>query len=163
MVDLDTLFKKGYISRINELKIERYLNFFENSWEDNLKHSKKNIVDFPRWSIISSYYSMHDITKLLIVKRLRIKIDFKVHLTTINILDWLIQDKKLVAMLNNGYKEFLSLANDLEEAKKERIKVQYYTGTKFLKQEYRQKAKEFYNNAIDYINKIKLLIENTSV
>ncbi len=161
MVKLDTLFKKRFISKISDLEIDRYINFFENSWKDNLEHSKKNIKDFPRWSIISRYYAMHDITKLLIAKQFMIKIDFKVHKTTIQILKELIKDKDLVKILKKGYQEFLNLANDLEEAKKERVKVQYYTGTEFLKQQYQKRAEDFHNEILIYIDKIKLLIEKS--
>lgn len=162
MVKLDTLFKKRFISKISDLEIDRYINFFENSWKDNLEHSKKNIKDFPRWSIISGYYAMHDITKLLIAKQFMIKIDFKVHKTTIQILKELIKDKDLVKILKKGYQEFLNLANDLEEAKKERVKVQYYTGTEFLKQQYQKRAEDFHNEILIYVDKIKLLIGKSS-
>ncbi len=83
MVKIDTLFNEKKISRISELELGRYVNFFESSYKDNLEHSKKNILEFPRWSIISGYYAMHDITKLFIAKKFRIKIDFEVHATTI--------------------------------------------------------------------------------
>lgn len=159
MVKIDNLFKKGRISQISELEIERYVDFFGNSYLDNLEHSKKNIEDFPRWSIISGYYAMHDITKLLIAKKFRIKIDLKVHLTAIQLLKELTKNNELVKNLKEGYKEFLNLANDLEEAKKARIKMQYYTGTKFLKEEYRKKAVEFNLKVNSYIEKIKGLLK----
>ena len=160
MVKIDTLFKKKRISRIGDLEIDRYVNFFENSYKDNLEHSKFNIEKFPRWGIISGYYAMHDLTKLIIAKKFRIKVDFKVHLTTIQLLRELIKNKELVKYLKSAYKEFLNLANDLEEAKKERTKVQYYTGTPFLLEEYKKKAKEFYENTVlIYINKILLLLK----
>jgi len=69
MVRIETLANEGKVSKIREL--ERYLNFFENSYKDNLSHCKRNVENFPRWSIIS------------------------------------------------GYEEFLNLATDLSEAKKE--------------------------------------------
>ncbi len=53
MVLIETLFKEGKISRISELELNRYLSFFENSYKDNLNHSKENVMKFPRWSIIS--------------------------------------------------------------------------------------------------------------
>lgn len=161
MVKIDNLFKKGFISKISDLEVDRYINFFENSWKDNLEHSKRNILDFPRWSIISGYYAMHDITKLLFAKKFRIKIEFKIHKITIQVLRELIKNRWLAKTLEKGYQEFLSLANDLEEAKKERIKTQYYTGTEFLKQQYKKRAEEFYEEILDYINKIKLLIEKS--
>lgn len=69
MVKIDALFKEGKIVRINEFESERYINFFENSYKDNLEHSKANIIQSPRWSIISGYYAMHDITKLFLAKK----------------------------------------------------------------------------------------------
>ena len=142
MVKIETLFKQKRISKINELELKRYLNFFENSYLENFEHCRKNLNEFSRWSIISGYYALHDITKLLIAKKFRIKIDFKVHLTTIQVLRELIKNKELAEILENGYKKFLTLANDLDEAKKERTKAQYYTGTAFMKEEYTKRAGE---------------------
>ena len=159
MVKIDTLFKQKRISKINELELERYINFFENSYLENFEHCRKNLNEFSRWSIISGYYALHDITKLLIAKKFRIKIDFKVHLTTIQVLRELIKNKELAEILENGYKKFLTLANDLDEAKKERTKAQYYTGTAFMKEEYTKRAGESLKNVIAYINKIKELLK----
>jgi len=75
MVKLEILSKEGKIIRISELELGRYINFFEGSYKDNFEHSKANISSFPRWSIISGYYSMHDITKLLLAKKFRLKIE----------------------------------------------------------------------------------------
>ena len=160
MVEIDTLFKERKISKISDLEIERYINFFENSYKDNLEHSRKNLKDFPRWSIISGYYAMHDITKLLFAKKFRIKVDFEIHATTIKLLRELIKNKELIFLIEKGYKEFLTLASDLEEAKKERIKIQYYTGTKFLKQEYEKRAGEFHAKIVlVYLEKIGKLLK----
>ena len=159
MVKIDTLFKKKRISRINELESKRYTNFFENSYIENIEHCKKNLNEFPRWSVISEYYAMHDITKLLIAKQFMIKIDFKVHLTTIQVLRELIKNKELAISLQKSYKEFLILANDLDEAKNERTKAQYYTGTAFMKEEYKKRAKDFLDEVIIYINKIKEILK----
>ena len=159
MVKIETLFKQKRISKINELELKRYLNFFENSYLENFEHCRKNLNEFSRWSIISGYYALHDITKLLIAKKFRIKIDFKVHLTTIQVLRELIKNKELAEILENGYKKFLTLANDLDEAKKERTKAQYYTGTAFMKEEDTKRAGESLKNVIAYINKIKELLK----
>ena len=159
MVKIEVLLKEGKISRINELELERYINFFESSYKDNLEHSKYNIKSFPRWSIISGYYVMHDATKLLLSKKFRIKIDLEVHSTAIKVLKELIDNKEILKLIEKGYKEFLSLANDLAEAKKDRVKVQYYTGTKFMKEEYAKKAEEFHNSVVlIYLEKIRRLL-----
>ena len=51
------------------------------------------------------------------------------------------------------------MASDLAEARKERTKVQYYTGTKFMKEKYREKAKVFSKKIVlPYIGKIKKLL-----
>ncbi len=156
---LDDFLKKGRISKLNELEIERYVNFFDNSYKDNLEHCKSNVDNFPRWSIISGYYAMHDITKLLLAKKFRIKIELKVHETAIIILKFLIKDKELISFIEKGYHEFKSLANDLEEAKKERVKVQYYTGTEFMKTRYKENAENFLNKTVlFYIERILRLL-----
>jgi hypothetical protein len=160
MVKIDTLLKKRKISIISDTELDRYINFFESAYKDNLEHSKFVLKNYPRWSIISGYYVMHDITKLLIAKKLKIKIDFEVHTTTIRVLREFIKNKELNAILIKGYKEFLNLANDLAEAREERTKTQYYTGTKFLQEEYMGKAMWFYENIVlIYITKIKKLLE----
>jgi len=135
MVRIETLMKEGKVSKIRELELERYINFFENSYKDDLRHCKKNIEDFPRWSIISGYYAMHDIAKLFLAKKFRLKIEKEVHATTIKVLRELIKNRKILNLIEKGYREFINLANDLFEAKKERIKAQYYTGTIFMKKD----------------------------
>jgi len=44
--------------------------------------------------------------------------------------------------------------------KKERVKVQYYTGTKFMENEYRKKASEFHKDVVlPFIEKMKELLK----
>ena len=160
MVKVEQLLEEGKLSRINELEIERYVNFFSSSYADNLAHCRAIIDSFPRWSIISGYYAMHDITKLLIAKTYRLKVELEVHATAIKVLRELLKDEKILELLEEGYKEFIFLANDLAEAKKERVKTQYYTGTEFMKSGYRKRARGFLNEAVEpFIEKIIKLIE----
>ena len=160
MAKIEILMKEEKVSKISELELERYINFFENSYMNNLEHSKANLATFPRWAIISGYYAMHDITKLLLAKKFRIKIEFEVHATTIKVLKELIKNREIVNLIEEGYKEFLTLAQDLEEAKKERIKAQYYTGTEFMHEEYLKRATEFYETIVlKYLKKIKERLE----
>lgn len=160
MVLIETLFKEKKISRISELELPRYLNFFENSYKDNLEHSKENLEKFPRWSIISGYYAMHDLAKLFIAKKFRIKVEKEVHSTTIMLLKTLSKRKDLTRLLEIGYKEFQELILDLEMARRERVKVQYYTGTPYLKQVYRERAKEFLTKVVmKFIEKMEKLIK----
>ena len=159
MVSVETLMREGKVGRIKEFDLDRYINFFENSYKDNLEHCKYVINTFPRWSIISGYYAMHDITKLLIAKKFRLKIELEVHATTIKVLRELIKDKEVLTLIEKGYREFISLANDLAEAKKERTKSQYYTGTKFMKEHFKELSEEFlFQIANPYIERIKFLL-----
>ena len=159
-MNLEYYLKKGLVSRIIETELPRYLNFFENTYKENLEHCKFNIEKFPRWSIISGYYAMHDMTKLFLAKKFMIKVDFNVHKTTLQILKELVKDKEILNLLKIGYKEFIEMANDLSEARKERTKAQYYTGTEFMKERYKEKAKDFLDNVIvPYINKMLEIIK----
>ena len=161
MVKIESLLKSGKISRIVETEKSRYLDFFSNSYKENLEHSKVNLSNFPRWSIISGYYAMHDVTKLFLADKFSIKIDFNVHQTTIEVMQELVKDKEIIKMLNLGYSEFIKLLNDLVNARDKRTKAQYYTGTKFMKEKYQKEAREFIDNTvIPYLNKIKKLKEN---
>jgi len=159
-MNLEFYFKMGFASRVIETELDRYINFFENTYKEDLEHCKFCLEKFPRWSIISGYYAMHDITKLFLVKNFRVKIDFNVHKTTIKILKEIVKDKEILKLLEIGYKEFIEMANDLAEARKERTKAQYYTGTEFMKQKYKEKAKNFLNEiVINYINKIQEMLK----
>jgi hypothetical protein len=157
---LKELFLKRKISRIGELEIERYINFFQNSYKDDLAHANENVDKFPRWSIVSGYYAMHDIAKLFLVKKFRIKILKEVHSTTIKVMRIVSERKDLVKLLEIGYKEFKKLIEELEIAKKERVKVQYYTGTPYLESLYKKRAKEFLENIVKpFVQKMEKLIE----
>ncbi len=159
MVKIETLMNEGKVSRINEMEIQRYVNFFDRSFRDNLQHCKTVIESFPRWSIISGYYAMHDITKLLLAKKFRLKIDAEVHSTTIKVLREVVRNRSLLNLMERGRKEFIYIANDLAEAKNERVKVQYYTGTEFMKTEYRKRSREFLHDVvIPYLERMKKLV-----
>lgn len=156
MKRLDYLFKTGKITRIIETEKPRYLNFFSNSYKENLEHCKFVLLIFPRWSIISGYYTIHDLTKLFLAEKFNIKIEFNVHQTTIEVLGELIKDKQIIEMLNLGYNEFLKLLNDLATARAKRTKAQYYTSSAFIKEKYKQEAFSFlHSTVLPYINKIK--------
>mgnify|MGYP001347431437 CR=1 FL=1 len=158
MKKIDYLFKIGMISRIEKTEKKRYLNFFSNSYKENLEHCKFVLESFPRWSIISGYYSMHDLSKLFLADKFSIKIEFKVHETTISVLKELIKDKQVTEMLNLGYNELIKLLNDLVIAKKQRTKVQYYTGTQFMQEKYKKEANKFLENTVlTFITKIRTL------
>ncbi len=159
MVSIEMLMKEGKVSRIRELEVGRYVNFFESSSKDNLEHCRATIKTFPRWSIISGYYAMHDITKLLIAKKFRLKIELEVHATTIKVLRELVKDRETTRLIEKGYREFISLANDLAEAKRQRTKAQYYTGTAFMKERFRKMSGEFLSGTVSpYMERIRKLL-----
>ena len=164
MVKIETLEKEEKISRIKETELNRYVEFFSESYQDNLKHSKATVETYPRWSIISGYYAMHDISKLLIAKIYRLKIDKEVHATTIKVLRELLKDEETLKLIEEGYEEFQNLANELSDAKKDRVKVQYYTGTGFMKEKYKKRASEFLDDILKlYIEKIKKILESEKI
>ena len=156
MKKINYLFKARKISKIVETEKQRYLNFFSNSYKENLEHCKFVLSNFPRWSIISGYYAMHDLAKLFLADKFSLKIDFNVHQTLIEVFNELIKNKELGKMLNLGYNELIALLNDLTTARKQRTKVQYYTGTKFMKEKYRKEARLFLEETVlPFINNIK--------
>ena len=152
------LFRKGNISRIEETEKERYLNFFSHSYKENLEHCRFVLVKYPRWSIISGYYAMHDIAKLFLADKFSIKVNLPVHEAVIILFKELIKDKELAQMLNLGYDELMKLMNDLVKAKKKRTSMQYYTGTKFMKERYGKEAKKFLETkASPFVERIRSL------
>ena len=152
---IERFFNKKLISKIIESELQRYVSFFENTYKENLENSKFNLEKFPRWSVISGYYTMHDITKLFLAKKFNIKIDFNVHKTTLALLREIIKDKELLNLLKIGYKEFIQMANDLSKARKDRTRAQYYTGSDFIK----EKGTYFLNSiVIPYLNKIENIL-----
>ena len=148
MVKLEILFKEKKISRVKETELERYINFYKQSYLDNLNHCELNKNLYPRWSIISGYYAMHDVSKLFLVSNFRFKIERQVHATTIKVLREVLKDKEILDLIEESYESFQSLANDLSDAKNERVKVQYYTGSDFMKDKYIRQSKEFFYNLV---------------
>lgn len=158
-VVIEKLFETEKISWIPETELERYLGFFESSYRDNLDHCEYVIDNYPRWSIISGYYAMHDITKLYIVKDYRIKIEEDVHRTAISVLNEILKDDDIIALFESGYEEYRNMAGELDSAKRERAKAQYYTGTPFSSAEFKRKSRKFHDEKVlPYIEKINVLI-----
>ncbi len=157
---IEDLIKKGIVKKIVETEIPRYTNFFTNSYNENLEHCIAVLKTFPRWSIISGYYAMHDITKLFLAKKFQIKIDSKVHKTAIVIMEGITKDKELLELLKTGYEEFTKMAADLTDARNRRQKAQYYTGSEFMKEKYKEEAEAFLNDVVTaYLNKISTMIK----
>lgn len=125
---------------LSPLERENYLSFHENAYIDDLKHSEEVALKFPRWSIISGYYAMHDITKLFLAKGFAIKISSpNIHEKTISALREKIQDssikEKLLNLLKEAKEAYFNverlkekvLPELLRQGKQQRGKSQYYT------------------------------------
>lgn len=119
---------------------ENYLEFHKNAFDEDLRHAEKNIIQFPRWSIISGYYCMHNITKLFLAAKFNTKITSpEIHAKTISALEHFIKDetikKKLIELLKDAKNIYFSaerlkektLPVLLRRGKQERGKVQYYS------------------------------------
>ena len=107
---------------------------------------------------------MHDVSKLLIAKVYGLKIDREAHATAIKVLRELLKDKETLKLIENGYEEFQNLADELSDAKKERVKVQYYTGTAFMKEKYSKRAYNFNQDIVkQYIEKIRKLMQSEDI
>lgn len=119
---------------------ENYLQFHKDAYKEDLSHAEDTLLKFPRWSIISGYYAMHDLTKYFLALKLNIKVSSpEIHSKTIEALEYFIKDKELkeqlIALLKeakNAYFDVERLREKvvpllLKQAKKERGKSQYYT------------------------------------
>jgi hypothetical protein len=119
---------------------ENYITFHEQAYSEDLKHAEHNSIKFPRWSIISGYYAMHDITKLFLAKKFNIKITSPdIHIKTILAVEEVITNKKLkdklIELLQEAKTTYYnierlkekSLPVLLKKGKQERGKAQYYT------------------------------------
>lgn len=119
---------------------DNYLEFHKNAFDEDLRHAEKNIIQFPRWSIISGYYCMHNITKLFLAAKFNAKITSpEIHAKAILALEHFIKDeaikKKLIELLKDAKNIYYSaerlkektLPVLLRRGKQERGKAQYYS------------------------------------
>jgi len=119
---------------------KNYIQFHEQAYEEDLKHAEHNSLKFPRWSIISGYYAMHDITKLFLAKKFNIKIvSPDIHAKTILAVEEVITNLELkttlIGLLQEAKATYYnierlkekSLPLLLKKGKQERGKAQYYT------------------------------------
>lgn len=117
-----------------------YLIFHKNSFQEDLKHTEKNILEFPKWSIISGYYCMHNITKLFLAEKFNIKISSpEIHAKTIAALEYFVKNNELKSELIELLREAKNIyysAERLKErtlpallkrGKQERGRAQYYS------------------------------------
>ena len=172
MVSTKKLIEQGYVTKIEEIEKKHYLTTLKEFYEDDEAVNKDLVISHPRWSIISGYYSMHNISKYLIAKKLSIKISSeRTHTTTLIIFGEYIRQKetkeKILDLLKKA-KEIYDIINPrdwniakyLSSGKQNREKVNYYTA------EYDQKAillkaSEFRENLVQpYLHILKGLVKN---
>lgn len=151
-----------------------YISFHKNTFEEDLKHAEKNVFEFPRWSIISGYYCMHDLTKLFLAEKFSIKISSpEIHAKTIEALEHFVKEdelrRKLIGLLKEAKNIYYSaerlkektLPVLLKRGKQERGKAQYYSEdyTKETKAS-SQKASYFLETIVNpYVGLVKGLME----
>ncbi|MBS3108111.1 hypothetical protein J4468_04320 [Candidatus Woesearchaeota archaeon] len=117
-----------------------YLSFHKTAYEEDLRHAEKNVLEFPRWSIISGYYCMHDMTKLFLAEHFNVKLSSPdIHLKAIEALEHFIKDDalkmKLLEMLKEAKSIYFSaerlkeklLPVMLKRGRQERGRAQYYS------------------------------------
>jgi hypothetical protein len=161
VLTIEDLIADDRISRISDYEKPRYINFFNTIYKDDLELSRYVLEKHPRWSIISGYYAMHDITKLFLARNYGFKVnDIDVHGTTISLLSLVLRQshEDLVSLFESGYEEYKNMAGELYGARNERRKAQYYTGSEFSRDYYLSRARKFYDEKVEpYSEKIIIL------
>jgi len=136
----------GTIRILPEIEKEDYIKFH---WKEDYETCKELIDKSPRWSIISGYYAMHNLAKLFLAKKFRIKISGKfVHAATIEALRKYLKEKDTLERLEKGKEELAleEISDIIEYAKRERAKFQYYS--KIRVQINKNRARYFFENIV---------------
>lgn len=144
------------MEKLREIERERWIKFHEFAYKDDIKLAEKIMNEHPRWSIISGYYAMHDMTKMYLGKIHNIKIvGENVHKQAIDGLKRVIDDeeekRKIISLLKKAEEEIKKIETEdipyfLIVGRKERRKAQYYS----------EKSRE----NIDYTNRAKWFIDS---
>ena len=151
--------------QLNEIEREIWINFHNFAYRDDLELCKKITKQYPRWSIISGYYAMHDITKFYLGKMHNIKISgLNIHKQTIDCLKEVLKDnenaKKIFSLLEIAEDKIEEIGLEdvpylLKIGKKERGKVQYYSKKVFSdNKEYIEQAEKFVKEVVNVFIKI---------
>ncbi len=139
-------------NRLPATEKEQYLTFHRTAFEEDMRHAEKNALDFPRWSVISGYYCMHDITKLFLAKNYDIKIgSLDAHAKTIEALEHFIKDGALKQKLLSLLAEASDIYYDAERLKERTLPTLLRKG-----REERRKAR-YYADAANEVNAQKTL------
>lgn len=129
--NLEAFRQQGSIKDLIPQEKEYYLTFLRYTYLDNIKASDFLLIKYPRWSIISSYYAMHDISKLFLAEKFNLKFSSpEIHVAVIQALRELVKRKDIINLIEEAdkeYSEIISLHLALLQGKKERAKTQYYS------------------------------------
>lgn len=156
--------EKGSIKLLDPPEKEIYLDYFKNAYKEDFIHSRNSLLSSPKWSIISGYYSMHNISKYYLGLNYNLKISIpEIHNATIIAIKELIDNnevKKLIIEIEK-YAEIEPLYFGLTKAKDERAKTQYYTNQPNSNNKVTlEKANYFLNNVVEkYIEVMEELIK----
>lgn len=131
---------------LNDVEKQNYIEFHTAYYQDDILHAEFVAIKHPRWSIISGYYAMHDITKLLLAKQFGIKITSpQIHAKTIVAIEHFVRDIELKSKLLPLLKEAKQTFYEAERLKEKIIPL-------LLKQSKKQReASQYYSE--DYSNK----------
>lgn len=159
--------KLGTIKDLSPIEKSEYIYFLETTYKDNLKASDYLVIKFPRWSIISGYYAMHDISKLYFANRYNLKFSQpQVHSAVIQAFREFVKRKDILGLIEKAekeYEEIISLHLALLQGKSEREKSQYYTSASVKPKVTMEKASYFLEKLVKpYLKLIKELIKDDS-
>lgn len=138
--------KDNIITQILEIEKNNYVSFLKKAYEDDKLMINIALTKSTRWTVIISYYAMHDITKYYLAKKHNLKITGRgVHLATIVALKYVITNNSIKKEILNLIQEAQEIYNTLNSPLKEKIiptmlfkgkdereKSQYYTSKKDL-------------------------------
>lgn len=140
---------------------KKWLEFLANAYKEDRKLAEEILIKFPRWSIITGYFAMHDLAKLYLAKIHDIKVaGEQVHSKTVFLLKQHIVEgegkEKIISLLEEADKEYSILRQGkihllLKDGKDERTTSQYYLGRDegMFKQEFSRKASFFLDKIVD--------------
>ncbi|MBU0535803.1 MAG: hypothetical protein KKE20_02475 [Nanoarchaeota archaeon] len=128
---------------LGEKEREEWIYFHENAYREDLKLAEKLVIESPRWSIVTGYYAMHDLTKLYLgkIKGWKIAGEF-IHSKAIESLSEALKEEPKKEMILNLIKEAekeidealriheTTVVRLLRAGKSERGKAQYYSDKK---------------------------------
>lgn len=139
-----------------------YLDFHKWAYKDNIKLARYVLKKSPRWTIIISYFAMHDITKLYLGKVHNKKISgINIHAKTIKAMKECVEEEqtkeriiKALEKAKQKYELFVEgdetiILDILKQAREERSKHQYYQNrfsSSIFEERVKQEANDFLNN-----------------